>query len=279
MKLRKTAAAFVATLMLLGGICRANAATTDTVEFYANKLLNFYRCYQTSAVGVIDSLLNRMEQTDARQADLWRKIMGTWQWVDQGMELCYDALPDGLPADDSLGIVIMGFGLNPDGTIREELRLRLETGLASAKKYPLAYIIVTGGPTAVYNDSTEAGMMKCWLLEQGIPASRIITEPNSMSTAENALLVGEILIADYPQIRSLAVITSDYHIYRSYLDFAVAGFCHTDEEGEPAWQMVGHACSDPGYERRESYSTHASDIAFIAGLDLQFQRGTALYAG
>lgn len=279
MRLRRWLCTLLALVMLASFPCSAAAAQPVSVESCAQKLLNFYRCYQTNAKREIENLLNQMQHLDEGQAQKWRAIMDTWQFVDQELELCYDVLPDGLPEDETLGIVIMGFGLNPDGTIREELYRRLEVGLASAAKYPNAYLIVTGGPTAFYTASTEAGMMKLWLLEQGIPVDRIISEPRSLSTAENAVFVGKILRGKYPGIRSVAVVTSNYHIYRSYLDFAVEGFCHPDDSGEPAWSMVGHACSDPGYERSEDLSSHAADIAYIAGIDLEYQRSTGLYSG
>lgn len=279
MTLRRILCVLTVVCLLFGNVCIAEAATQVSVENYVQKLLNFYRCYQTDAQPRINSLLQGMARLDDNQSKKWRDIMNTWQWVDQKLELCYDILPDGLPEDDSLGIVIMGFGLNPDGSIREELYRRLQVGLASAQKYPNAYVIVTGGPTAVYNDSTEAGMMKLWLEEQGIDDSRIISEPRSLSTAENALFVHKILTEDYPHINSIAVITSNYHIYRSYLDFAVVSAFYADEANPPAWQMVGHACSDPGYDRSEDLTSHASDIAYITGIELEYQRSTSLYAG
>lgn len=279
MRLRKCLCVLFAVFLLTSTACSAAAAQPVSVESCAQKLLNFYRCYQTAAQDEIENLLIQMQRMDAAQAQKWRRIMDTWKFVDQELELCYDILPDGLPEDDSLGIVIMGYGLNADGTIREELYRRLEVGLASAEKYPNAYIIVTGGPTAFYTASTEAGMMKLWLLEQGIPVGRIISEPQSLSTAENAMFVGNILTEKYPGIESIAVVTSNYHIYRSYLDFAVEGFCHPDDQGAPAWELVGHACADPGYERSEDLTSHAADIAAIAGIDLEYQRSTSLYSG
>ena len=59
-----------------------------------------------------------------------------------------DALPDGLPEDDTLCLVALGFHLNSDGTMREELIERLKVLLAESRKYPNAVIVCTGGPTA-----------------------------------------------------------------------------------------------------------------------------------
>ena len=42
-------------------------------------------------------------------------------------------------------IVILGYGLNPDGTMRTILRRRMLTGLAVAQLFPRSPVIVTGG--------------------------------------------------------------------------------------------------------------------------------------
>ena len=57
-------------------------------------------------------------------------------------------------------MVVLGYQLNADGTMRDELLERLRVAKASAEKYPNAYIVCTGGPTA-YEDKTvtEAGRM------------------------------------------------------------------------------------------------------------------------
>lgn len=52
-----------------------------------------------------------------------------------------DVLPDGLPDTDELCIVVLGFQLNPDGSMRDELINRLNVALRSAEKYPNAYIV------------------------------------------------------------------------------------------------------------------------------------------
>ena len=57
--------------------------------------------------------------------------------------------PEGLPDDDSLCIVILGYSLSPYGEVRDELMTRLDAGIEVAEKYPNAYILVTGGGTAL----------------------------------------------------------------------------------------------------------------------------------
>jgi hypothetical protein len=86
----------------------------------------------------------------------WERIMDLWETpITVNAEL-----PDSLPEDDTLCLVVLGFQLNSDGTIKEELEERLKVALSNSEKYPNAYIVCTGGGTATENpDATEAGRM------------------------------------------------------------------------------------------------------------------------
>ena len=126
----------------------------------------------------------------------WMRILDLWETpVTVNSEL-----PDDLPKDDSLCLVALGYRLNTDGSMRNELIERLKVVLAASQKYPNAFIICTGGATAINNPSaTEAGRMAEWLRWQGVEA------PDN-----------------YPQIRQLAIISSDYHIATGALLFGAA---------------------------------------------------------
>ena len=64
-------------------------------------------------------------------------------------------------------IVILGYGLNPDGTMRTILRRRVLTGLTVAQFFPQSPIIVTGGNPQ--NGKTEAEQMRNMLMLLGFP--------------------------------------------------------------------------------------------------------------
>lgn len=131
-----------------------------------------------------------------------------------------EALPDGLPDDDSLCLVGLGFQLNPDGTMREELVERLKVMLAASEKYPNAVIVCTGGGTAADDQTaTEAGRMAEWLEAHGVNPSRLIVEDHSLTTAQNAIYTFNILSERYPQVKQIAMISSDYHIATGTLLF------------------------------------------------------------
>ena len=117
-------------------------------------------------------------------------------------------------------MVALGFQLNPDGAMREELIERLKVVLANSRKYPNALIVCTGGGTAADNPSaTEAGMMARWLMDNGVDAGRVIVEDHSLTTAQNAIYTFDILERQYPQVRQLAILSSDYHIATGTLLF------------------------------------------------------------
>ena len=252
------------------------APRSDTAGFVQN-ILDYYRCYQTEAWEEIQVWLKVLEFSEPEQAAAWNNIMECWRWVDEDMDIFYDVLPDDLPEDDSLAIVVMGFALNSDGTMRQELVDRLTVALNSARKYPNAYVICTGGGTAAKSDNTEASEMAAWLLEQGMEPERLIVEESSYSTIHNALYSYDLILREYPRIQSFAVVTSDYHIGRSVLFFdAVPEYAHA-VEGTRIIPVVGSACclADP---TPESPSLLADGLAYMAGIKLDLQKKPALFS-
>ena len=71
----------------------------------------------------------------------WTRIMDLWE----APVTVNEKLPEDLPDGDSLCLVGLGFQLNPDGTMRDELVERLKVMLAALEKYPNALVVCTGG--------------------------------------------------------------------------------------------------------------------------------------
>lgn len=267
MKMRKMLCILLCFVLMTGAIPSA-FALEENRQTYIRDMLNDYRENRSVTSDTIHTSLEALSQLDPDQGEAWRRILETWHWVNESMELHYGMLPSGLPEDDSFAIVVMGFALNDDGTMQEELYQRLFVALDSARKYPNAYVICTGGGTASRSKQTEAEAMAAWLIAHGVAKKRVIVENRSYSTAQNALYTYEILAEDYPGIRSIAVVTSDYHIYRSYMNF-VTVFDHSAAKlGTEAIEVVAQACCWPGYDGYESISSQAYDIAAIVGVDL-----------
>lgn len=238
---RKIAALILAFFLLVPCLIPARATQETTTDLVRN-LINYFHYYQEDAALDYELILEQIRDQDPALADTWTNILTFWHGVNSDMEFPYGVLPDGLPEDDSLCIVVMGYYLNSNGSMRSELINRMEVTLASAQKYPNAYIMCTGGGTASKNSSvTEAGQMAKWLVQQGIDPNRIIVEDNAMSTIQNAIYGCDLLYRNYPQVRNLAVITSDYHIYRSCLYFHTQAALDAYESGIEAMKVVANA--------------------------------------
>ena len=212
------------------------------VEKIVEEMAVDYGSYGSEAKDKIDTLLGELSACDASAGKRWKNIMDIWTSDDLGKKLNYDVLPDGLPDTDELCIVVLGFQLNPDGTMKDELVQRLTVALNSAKKYPKAYIACTGGGTASENESaSEAGEMAKWLEQQGIDKKRIITEDNSMTTAQNAIFTYDILTSKYTSVKKLAIVSSDYHIATGELLFRAESILRASAPGNEKLEVVSNA--------------------------------------
>jgi len=192
------------------------ACLTGSAESSSQALIERLVVGHAAYDGRDEQALARLSAADPAAAEKWTRIMDLWEApVTVNAEL-----PEGLPDDDTLCLVALGFQLNPDGTMRDELIERLKTVLAASRQYPNALIVCTGGGTAL-NDpaATEAGRMAQWLGENGVEPSRIMVEDKSMTTAQNAVFTFDILEERCPQVDRIAIISSDYHIATGVLLF------------------------------------------------------------
>ena len=58
-----------------------------------------------------------------------------------------------------------------------------------------------------------------WLEEHGVDHSRLIVEDQSLTTAQNAIYTFALLAKHAPQVKQLAIVSSDYHIATGVLLF------------------------------------------------------------
>ncbi len=254
----------------------APAGAAGTVKGYAQQLLQYYRHYQDEAEDVIWDILNHMAQVDPNQAAVWENIMDDWAWVNEEMPIGQGVLPDGLPEDDSLCIVVLGYQLSESGGMQEELVDRLVVALASAIKYPNAWIAVTGGQTSQVKGATEAGRMANWLRHKGVDPERIIVDTKALSTTANMQNVYSILNRDYPQVDSVAVVTSDYHVtWGSALFAAQSNHSFGYEAGNPI-DVVGAAVCETG-KTLDSMSYQVWGISEITGVAYRESDAPELY--
>lgn len=213
-------------------------------------LIYCYRMQVSNKDELVDTDLDKLRQVEPLLGDMWTGIVETWRHVNESGYVCY-TLPEGLPGDDSLCFIVLGFQLLYDGEMAPELIGRCETVLGCLERYPNAYVAVTGGGTAPGNRNvTEAGVMAAWLEGKGIDPSRIIREDNSLTTDQNARNTCEILARDYPQIRQVVMVSSDYHLPLGCLMFTEAALLYGYEHGICPYEVVGNV----GWATNEDWS-------------------------
>ena len=268
MKIRKKLLAlFLALVALLNMTAMVSADEPEDPVPYIQQMMTYYRYHGSAAATDIDCLLYQLSETHPYKAQDWASIMDYWEYVNNDMTLYPGVLPDGLPQNNTLCIVVMGYALKADGSMQKELIGRLETALASAKKYPNAYIACTGGGTASENKSrTEAGEMAKWLMEKGISEDRIIIENQSLSTVSNAINTCKILANDYPHVTHLAIVTSDYHLPRSCLLFHAQAVL-TASKGAPRLYVAANAAYKTA-RSSENLEIQADNLSQLTGVPI-----------
>ena len=110
--------------------------------------------------------------------------------------------------------VVLGAGLRGDQP-SQTLKNRLDKGVEYLRANPEAKIVAAGGVGAAATLS-EAEVMKRYLTAQGIAETRVLLEDKSRTTDENLKFTKALIIArEGMPAHSIAVITSDYHLYRA----------------------------------------------------------------
>lgn len=263
MKLKR----FFLSLLLIFSMVFAMAFPANAdgdVNTIIRNLLNYYRYYESDAWTDVERLLKELEELDPAEADNWRKVMESWDYAVNHLDITLGCLPDGLPEDDSLCIVVMGYALKPDGSMKDELVGRCQVALNSYKKYPNALIICSGGGTASKNShATEAGRMADWLIANGVDESRIVIENRSLSSEHNAMYSMKILKEQYPNVDTLALISSDYHLRRCYVLFQAA-LALNDWDGD--YTVAANAGFDAAHVGEEGPKIEAESIGLIRKL-------------
>ena len=247
-------------LCLLGGSVPAAQAAEETNP---QRLLGAY-CANDS--GKIESCLDALEAESPAEGALWRRIMTDWARLNEVGFEDHRVLPDDLPQDDSLCIVVFGYGLGADGSIRPELEDRLYVALNAARQYPNAYVAVTGGQTSEVAGVTEGGQMAAWLRAQGVAESRLIVEDQALSTTQNAANTYKLLTSAYSQVKTLAVVTSDYHVACAGVLLQIWSDYQFQVNGAPALNVAaGVSCATDTPVGDRMLSSQAWGIAQITG--------------
>lgn len=107
-------------------------------------------------------------------------------------------------------LIVLGY-VSKDGRIHPLLKERLDEAYRLFRQYGHNYIIVSGG--AVGSRSSEAELMKKYLVENGVPANKVLKEDKSCNTVQN-LVFSKQLMEQY-QLKTFIIITNLFHIRRT----------------------------------------------------------------
>ena len=158
--------------------------------------------------------LTALDKLDHAKAERVRRAIAA---INRGVTVMPDPVPRYYPA--TTGVVLLGAGLRPDGNPTDETAGRLFAAWTQAIMAWQSPIIVSGGSTQ--RGRLEATVMRDWLVDHAIGASRVHIEPKARSIPENALLTAEMV--DQLQLRDVALVTSPDQIRRAASDFLIAG--------------------------------------------------------
>ena len=134
------------------------------------------------------------------------------------------------PALDRDYIIILGCGINKDGTLKPLIRGRVDSALKFAKeqfeKTGKPAIFVPSGGKGPNEGTSESEAMARYLSAQGIPEARILREDKSTSTYENMKFSRNVIEAHGGDManENIAFATTNYHVFRGYVMAQQNGF-------------------------------------------------------
>ena len=135
-------------------------------------------------------------------------------------------------------VIILGCGLEPDGTPTQILRKRLNTALLFAedqnKRFGKKLNFVPSGGQGADEIRSEASSMKEYLLSHGIPEEQIFLEETSVRTKENMINSAEV-IRSLRQDGKTAFVTTNFHIFRSGIYAVLAGLKAVGISAPTSW--------------------------------------------
>lgn len=140
-------------------------------------------------------------------------------------------------ADD---IVVLGAGIQPDGTPSPILAERLDTAIALYERGAAAHIIVSGGQDAA---QSEVSAMRNYLLDSGIPSLAITSDTHGIDTFASVKNLHDTYNA-----QQVILVSQRFHLYRAVFIGEQMGL---DVSGCPASEEAIH---DTGLLIREFFA-------------------------
>lgn len=199
-----------------------------------------------------DLINNRPWASKLRQGVIFISLMGLLSLVMVEGEIISNSRPDPVVEVDYL--IILGAGLNGE-QLSWTLLERMQKGLDFLEEYPKVKVILSGGQGPGEKISEAEGMRR-FLLDHGIKDERILKEDRSTSTMENFRFSQEILTRQpgFQKSKRVAVITNDFHLYRSKILARRNGLVPVGIPSPTPWYLV------PNVYLREYFAVVKSQI-------------------
>ena len=137
-------------------------------------------------------------------------------------------------------LLVLGAGIDGEA-VTPQLERRLEAAYAYHLRNPDALLVVSGGQGEGETIS-EALAMERWLTARGVPSARILREERSASTYENLANTKALLEQRFSHPYRVALVTSDYHVYRAARLAAAAGLDAVHLHADAEWYALPARC-------------------------------------
>lgn len=130
-------------------------------------------------------------------------------WVVKAMEASILTVDDPmLTSKNPQCILVLGAGLNYDGSPSPMLTDRLDTGISLYNKGVAPKLLLSGDHGKKYYDEIKS--MKNYCVEQGVPLEDIFLDHAGFSTYDSIIRAQKIF-----KVESLIIVTQKYHLYRA----------------------------------------------------------------
>lgn len=120
-------------------------------------------------------------------------------------------------------IIVLGCGLNSDGTPSHTLENRLDGCVEYCRQNPDCFIVVTGAVSR-FGNMTEGAAMKKYLVDKGIDADHILVDEKATNTKENFEYSLQLLENVGLGEKNICFVTNSFHIFRGSQYAKLAGF-------------------------------------------------------
>jgi vancomycin permeability regulator SanA len=104
--------------------------------------------------------------------------------------------------------IVLGAGLDADGSPKPYLKVRLADTLRLFENGKIRAILVSGDHGQV--DYDEVAAMSTWLVERGVPASKVVADHAGFDTYDSCVRAYKIF-----GVRSALVVTQEFHVRRA----------------------------------------------------------------